>query len=278
MTIHRRLILVGLTLLAIGLTPTTAHSEPIPNNAKTTGRKSASSKADLDTATYLRDIRPIFMGKCGRCHNSQSTMLPNWLDYKTAFADRAEIKRRVWDSWKGAYYKQPMPAGNGPECQAITANERRMIREWVNTGASLGVLSDQQTPKNKGEKIEGGKQLYSMVCAACHQPTGQGIPNQFPPLADSDFLNADKSRAIKTLLHGRQGEIVVNGRKFNNSMPSFPLSDQDIANALTFVYSSFGNSGKEVTAEEVKVLRADKDDTIEQQQVVSAPPEPSPFE
>jgi nitrite reductase (NO-forming) len=78
----------------------------------------------------------------------------------------------------------------------------------------------------------------------------------FPPLAGSDFLNADKNRAIKLILHGRQGEVVVNGMKYNNNMPSFPLSDQDVANVLTFVYNSFGNSGLEVTPEEVKGQRA----------------------
>ena len=93
------------------------------------------------------------------------------------------------------------------------------------------------------------------ICAACHQPTGKGLPNMFPPLAGSDFLNANKSRAIKVVIFGRQGEVVVNGMKFNNNMPALPLSDQDIANVLTFVYNSFGNSGLEITPEEVKVLR-----------------------
>jgi mono/diheme cytochrome c family protein len=234
--------------------------------------------ADSDPATYLRDVRPIVMGKCARCHNGQNTVLPNWLDYKTAYGDRMEIKRRVWDSWKGSYYKQTMPAGNGPECQAITEAERRTIREWVSAGARLGVMPDATTPKNKEERMQGGRQLYSLVCAACHQPSGMGLPNQFPPLAGSDFLNADKNRAIKVLLHGRQGDIVVNGQKFNNSMPSFPLSDDEIANALTFVYNSFGNSGKVVTADEVKAMRAAKDDGLEQTHVVSAPPQASPFE
>jgi nitrite reductase (NO-forming) len=50
--------------------------------------------------------------------------------------------------------------------------------------------------------------------------------------------------------------VVVNGQKFNNSMPSFPLTDDDVANVLTFVYNSFGNSGFEVTPEEVKAQRA----------------------
>ena len=51
--------------------------------------------------TYLRDMQPIFMGNCSRCHNQQSRFVYDWLDYKTAYADRWEIRRRIWDSWKG---------------------------------------------------------------------------------------------------------------------------------------------------------------------------------
>jgi nitrite reductase (NO-forming) len=78
----------------------------------------------------------------------------------------------------------------------------------------------------------------------------------FPPLAGSDYLNANKDRAIQTVIFGRQGDVVVNGQKFNNSMPSFPLNDENIADVLTFVYNSFGNSGLEVTPEEVRALRS----------------------
>ncbi len=227
--------------------------------------------------TYLQDVRPIIMGKCARCHNEQAK-LPNWLDYKTAFNDRTEIKRRVWDSWKGQYYKQSMPAGNGPEHDTITSEERALIKEWVLTGAVCGVPSAEGAPKSKEERIKAGKGLFAVVCTPCHQATGQGIPEKFPPLAQSDFLNSDKQRAIRVLLHGRQGEIVVNGQKFNNSMPSFPLSDSDIANALTYVYNSFGNSGKEVTAEEVKLLRAEKGLPEQPKEVAHTTSEPSPFE
>jgi nitrite reductase (NO-forming) len=71
-------------------------------------------------------------------------------------------------------------------------------------------------------------------------------------------LNADKQRAIQTVVHGLQGELVVNGRKFNNAMPQFPLDNQAVANVLTYVYNSFGNSGKEVTPAEVRAVRAEK--------------------
>lgn len=206
--------------------------------------------------TYLRDIQPIFMGSCSRCHNQQSRFVYDWLDYRTAYADRWEIKRRIWDSWKGTYYKEAMPVANSPESLALTDQERLTILKWVDDGGLRGVPPPPGAAKSKAERIELGRRLFTSVCAACHQPTGRGLPNVFPPLAGSDFLNADKNRAIQTVIFGRQGEVVVNGLKFNNSMPSFPLSDQDIANVLTFVYNSFGNSGLEVTPEEVRALRS----------------------
>ena len=206
--------------------------------------------------TYLRDIQPIFMGNCSRCHNQQSRFVYNWLDYKTAYADRWEIRRRVWDSWKGSYYKEAMPIANSSESLALTDEDRQTIRHWVDSGATLGVAPVDNGVKSKAERIQLGRRLFTSICAACHQPTGLGRANQFPPLAGSDYLNSDKNRAINIVIFGRQGEVVVNGIKYNNNMPSFPLSDQDIANVLCYVYNSFGNSGFEVTPEEVKVQRA----------------------
>jgi mono/diheme cytochrome c family protein len=206
--------------------------------------------------TYLRDVQPIFMGSCSRCHNQQSRFVYDWLDYKTAYADRWEIRRRVWDSWQGTYYKEAMPVANSPESLALTEDERMTIMKWVDDGALRGVPPPPGAAKTKAERIQLGKRLFTSICAACHQPTGRGLPNVFPPLAGSDYLNADKNRAIQTVIFGRQGEVVVNGQKFNNSMPSFPLTDEDIANVLTYVYNSFGNSGLEVTPEEVKAFRS----------------------
>jgi mono/diheme cytochrome c family protein len=205
--------------------------------------------------TYLRDIQPIFMANCSRCHNQSTHFVYDWLDYKTAYADRFEIKRRLWDSWKGSYYKEAMPIANSPESLALSDTDRETIRKWVDGGSPRGIAPAPDGTKTKAERIELGHRLFT-ICAACHQPTGRGLPNLFPPLAGSDYLNADKNRAIQIIIGGRKGEVVVNGMKFNNNMPAFPLSDQDVANVLTYVYNSFGNSGLEVTPEEVKAIRA----------------------
>lgn len=236
--------------------------------------------ANSETPTYLRDILPILMGKCARCHNGQSQVMQNWLDYRTASEERWEIKRRVWDSWKGTYFKQPMPTANSPESEALTDEERTTIRNWVESGAMRGVRPAFNSVHSKSERIELGRHLFATICAACHQPAGQGIPGRFPPLAGSDFLNADKHRAIKVVVNGLQGEVTVNGRRFNNSMPKFPLTDDDIANALTYVYHSFGNSGKEVTPAEVGAARAEEEEVfnIGHNQTVKVPEEKSPFE
>src|ERR1043165_8923014 len=86
------------------------------------------------------------------------------------------------------------------------------------------------------------------TCFVCHQVTGEGLPGQIPPLAKSDFLMGDKERSIRFVLRGQTGEIVVNGKKFNGTMaPLNNLSDDEVANALTYVRNSFGNSGDAVT-------------------------------
>jgi nitrite reductase (NO-forming) len=91
----------------------------------------------------------------------------------------------------------------------------------------------------------------------CHQATGEGIPTVFPPLAKSDFLNADKVRAIGAVLNGLSGPVMVNGNTFNSVMPPMSqLNDDEVANILTYVLNSFGNNGGQVSAADVAHQRA----------------------
>ncbi len=107
----------------------------------------------------------------------------------------------------------------------------------------------------KDEQIAQGKNVFEANCSACHQPNGEGIPHAFPPLAKSDFLNADHNRAIGILLHGRSGPITVNGETYDSVMPAIALNNEQIANALTYVLNSFGNNGGQVSAADVERQR-----------------------
>ena len=118
-------------------------------------------------------------------------------------------------------------------------------------------LATTQPPAaNKDERIARGKMIYNTVCFACHQLEGQGIIQAFPPLAKSDYLNADTKKSISTVVHGMTGPVVVNGATYNSIMPQLGLNDEQVANALTYVYSQWGNNGTEVLPDTVKEVRA----------------------
>lgn len=118
-----------------------------------------------------------------------------------------------------------------------------------------GVVESEIPAKSMEEKMEFGKITYMQTCFACHQGEGQGIPNAFPPLAKSDYLNADVDRAIDIVLHGKSGEITVNGQKYNSVMTAQTLTDEEVANVLTYIYNSWGNSKQDVTPAMVKNVR-----------------------
>jgi nitrite reductase (NO-forming) len=121
---------------------------------------------------------------------------------------------------------------------------------------SSGQTPEAEIPaKSLAEKMEFGKNIYMGTCFACHQGEGQGIPNAFPPLANSDYLNADVNRAIDIVLYGKSGEITVNGNKYNSVMTAQALSEEEIANVLTYVYNSWGNSKVDVTPAMVRARK-----------------------
>lgn len=113
-------------------------------------------------------------------------------------------------------------------------------------------VAKPRVAKNRKDQIEMGKATYTANCAACHQNDGAGIKGAFPPLAQSDYLNADHRRSISVVKYGLTGEIKVNGEIYNGVMPALDLSNEEISNVLTFIYNSWGNKSRTVSPGEVK--------------------------
>ncbi|MDG1040532.1 MAG: copper-containing nitrite reductase [Polaribacter sp.] len=109
--------------------------------------------------------------------------------------------------------------------------------------------------KSLAQKMADGKQVYMKTCFACHQAEGQGIPNAFPPLAKSDYLNADVDRSIAIVKHGKTGEITVNGKKYNSVMTAQNITDVEIADVMTYIYNSWGNNKTNVTVSRVNKVK-----------------------
>jgi len=109
----------------------------------------------------------------------------------------------------------------------------------------------------KEQKISAGRVLYNGTCSVCHQQNGEGLAGVFPPLANSDYLMADTSRAIEIVLNGLVGPVTVNDSPFNSVMPPMSqLNDDEIANILTFTLNTWGNEGDTVRSVEVAEIRA----------------------
>lgn len=152
----------------------------------------------------------------------------------------------------------------------VTGDENKKIYSGTQSdqvyhpeGGTIQTMPDENVAKpakavTLAERIADGKSTYAKTCFACHQASGEGLPNAFPPLAKSDYLNADVNRAINIVLKGKTGEITVNGKKFNSIMTAQTLTDEEVANVLTYVYSQWGNSKKEVTPAMVAAVRSKK--------------------
>ena len=105
--------------------------------------------------------------------------------------------------------------------------------------------------------IKRGSVVYNQFCLACHQANGGGVPNLNPPLIKTKFVLGNKKELAKIILKGLSGEIEISGEVYNNVMPPHNfLTDQQIADVLTFVRNSFGNKASAVTVAEVKAQRA----------------------
>tara|TARA_R110002020_G_scaffold85914_5_gene211809 strand:+ start:61827 stop:63416 length:1590 start_codon:yes stop_codon:yes gene_type:complete len=111
--------------------------------------------------------------------------------------------------------------------------------------------SENWNPDLEDEFVAGEK-LYAKNCLSCHGPKGQGSEDLIPPLSGTNWVTGDKGKLIRTVLTGISHPIEVNGKTYNQEMPSYSqLSDQEIADILTYIRGSFDNETSGVIEGEV---------------------------
>ena len=104
-----------------------------------------------------------------------------------------------------------------------------------------------------------GKAVYQKECLSCHQADGGGVPHLNPPLYESTDVVGDKKKIIAIVLKGMTDRVPIDGEYYSNNMAPHPeLSNQQIADVLTFIRSNWGNTASAVTPEEVKTVRGVK--------------------
>ena len=113
------------------------------------------------------------------------------------------------------------------------------------------------SPEQKVQ-FEAGKELYAIVCGACHQPHGNGQEGLAPPLANSDWATGSEGRLIRIALQGVRGPIKVGGKTFQLEMPAMAiLEDEQIAAALTYIRREWGNAALPIDPKVVAKIRAE---------------------
>ena len=123
--------------------------------------------------------------------------------------------------------------------------------------AALALTTFARAQDAAADQVTEGKKNYMMICIACHQPTGMGLPAVFPPLTKSPYVNGSPERFAAIILKGNAGPFTVDGKPFNQIMPAqeAALTDEKIAAVMTFVRANFGNTSGPVTAAVVAEAR-----------------------
>ncbi|MGH6785032.1 MAG: c-type cytochrome, partial [Sphingomicrobium sp.] len=149
---------------------------------------------------------------------------------------------------------------DGPENKAIYSGKEvdsSYLAEKAEPSMAPVAAAATSGAPTKEQQIAAGKALYNGTCSTCHQGNGAGLADVFPPLAKSDYLMKDKERSIGVVLNGLSGKVTVNGKDYNSVMPPMSqLTNDEIANILTYVMNEWGNSGPPVTPGEVAKVRA----------------------
>ena len=114
---------------------------------------------------------------------------------------------------------------------------------------------DYRTKIRLRQYLAEGKRLYNLHCANCHQSDGTGLARLYPPLKGSNYLISNRKESICGIRYGQKGEIIVNGISFNQEMPSnFKITDLEIAEIATYVYTEFADTVQIITIHEVQKL------------------------
>lgn len=119
------------------------------------------------------------------------------------------------------------------------------MKHHLSIFAALLAIAALQAPNAAAQGAD-GKTLFAKNCAACHQASGKGIPGAFPALAGNAFVQGAPDDVATVLLKGRGG------------MPDFSgsLDDAEIAQVLSYVRTSWGNSAASLDDQAVSARRA----------------------
>ena len=137
-------------------------------------------------------------------------------------------------------------------------------------------------PETELSPHDRGKKVFSANCQTCHQANGLGVAGQYPPLAGSEFTTGGSRRPAMIVLKGLTGPVTVKGQQYGSAVMQpwdKTLTDQKIADVLTYERSEWGNNASPVTAEQIAALRkelAGRTESFTEHDILAVPDEDLP--
>ncbi len=135
---------------------------------------------------------------------------------------------------------------------------QRIYISFVLVFLFIAGASAQSNNKVVAASAARGKTVYLQRCMVCHQADGGGVPKLNAPLDASSAVNgSDVSKLIKYIVKGFADRVEIDGELYSNAMPAAAdLTDQQIADVLTFIRSNWSNKAGPVTTLQVKQTRS----------------------
>jgi mono/diheme cytochrome c family protein len=120
----------------------------------------------------------------------------------------------------------------------------------------VAVCVPSQSAAPAPEQLVAGEKVYTNTCASCHMVDGSGVANMQPALDGDAVVVGDPNILIRVVLEGPARVLPADRPVFSNTMPPFyQLSDQDIADVLTYIRHQYGSKASAVQTSQVAALR-----------------------
>jgi mono/diheme cytochrome c family protein len=152
---------------------------------------------------------------------------------------------------------------SGPMAEAVENSTSRLTdADLISIAVYLKDLPS--SPGNGGgasgieAQMTAGAHAYDISCSACHGRDGKGSA-LFPPLAGNAAVRQVRAdTVVRTVLAGGKAAATPK-TPTGPGMPSFGwrLTDQQVADILTYVRNNWGNQAPAISAETVKRLRSE---------------------
>jgi mono/diheme cytochrome c family protein len=216
------------------------------------------------------------LGHCGACHPPKNVLgaeqqnarytgsrVDGWFAPRLDGAERGGLKSWSVDDiaeYLGTGRNAHSHAG-GPMAQVVLNSTSRLSDADARAIAvylkdiKVGSPEVATTPPDQA-RMANGEKLYKGSCVACHELDGSGAPRIYPPLpGNANLQSADPLSTLRIVLDG--AETITTKRAPNTgSMPGYAkMSDQEVADVVTYIRNAWGNAAPAVTAADVAKAR-----------------------